>query len=360
MSFRSWCLWGMLGLACWGLAGCGGGRTAETVDEEGEPSEEVAEGEETAGAESPSRPARRPAKKPKAVPNLAGIPLNAFGELPAGKPGAATVAAATPAAKPAAMSAETPMEKPAETEKPAAAAPAGTSDWAALMSGDEVNEEVKQIKLRLTGSLKNVGQYNTTFKDVIQPDGAVLVALAWAMTDGHPDNVTWKPKAKFVRDVAGEMVKAAKAPAQANYTPTNEAWEKLQALLSGNDPAGLPDSADKVPLSEAVNRGPLMRRMEKSFEYMSKNIKTADGLKKEKEQVIHEASLLGALTKAVAADGYTSTDEDEYKGFVKELIDASMAVVGAAKQDDFSAFSEAINKAKNSCDKCHVDYRTGG
>lgn len=358
MSFRSWCLWGMLGLAGWGLAGCGGGRKSETVDEEGETTEEVAEGEAT--AETPSRLVRRPAKKPKAVPNLEGIPLNAFGELPTGKPGTATVAAATPTTKPAAMPAEAAMEKPAETEKPAAAAAGGTADWAALMSGDEVNEEVKQIKLRLTGSLKNVGQYNTTFKDVVQPDGAVLVVLAGAMTDGHPDNVTWKPKAKFVRDVAGEMVKAAKAAAQANYTPTNEAWEKLQALLSGNDPAGLPDSADKVPLSEVVSRGPLMRRMEKSSEYLLKNIKTVDNLKKEKEQVIHEASLLATLTKAVSVDGYPSTDEDEYKGFVKELIDASMAAVSAAKQDDFAAFGDAMSKVKNSCDKCHVDYRTGG
>ncbi len=241
-------------------------------------------------------------------------------------------------------------------DKPAASS-GGGDDWKSVISNDTIVDETKKIKARLTDALQNVGKYNGNYKDGISVDGAVMAALAGIVIANPDVSVSWKGDAAHVRDLGGEVSKKAKGLGQASYDPTKQAWDKLEALLSGNKPPGLEDAAPVIPFSEVAGRGPLMKRMEKAFQWMKSNIGTDELMKKNAETITNEASMLAALAKVVASVGYNSADEAEYQGYVKEMIKANMDVLAAIKNEDFKAFTEANSRSQKACNDCHQDYR---
>lgn len=345
----------------WPLAGCG--RSAKVVEEETATESETEAGEPDSAGKPTVAKTRKKKKKAAQVPNIGGIPLDAFGDE-------ATLATASNTAAPAPagdMKPELPAKTTAAVEpkkatpapepaKPTAPAAAGAHDWPTVLSGEVIAEETKKIRLRLKESLSNVAKYNESCKE-IEADGAVMAALAGIMPL-HPDTITWKPKAKFVRDVAANMGAAAKkGTSKANFDPTQAEYEKLNGLLAGDSPAGVGEAAEKVPFPEFASRAPLMRRMEKSRDYLLLTIKTADVLKKEKENVVHEARILAALTKVVGEEGYSNADEDDYKGYIQTILQASLDAANAGQNEDFDGFHGAMEKVKGACEKCHVDYR---
>lgn len=359
--FAAWCG------ACMLLTGCGGGAKA--------PSSTVEHGGTTeSGAKVASKDAsvgpKKNAAKNEVYKDGAGnkfigpIPYDAFYENPlAVANNSAKVASAAPAAdaKPAPMGdtvAKTETAEPAASGGTPAAAPAGgDSDWGTILSGKDVEDEVKEIRNRAAAGLTAVGQYNGRYKE-IQSDGAVVAALA-AITQQHPDKVTWKDRAKFVREYGAEVEKsAAGGLGKKPFESTQASFEKLTSVLDGNAPAdaNVPDDA---PLHEKASRKMLMRRMEKAKDWMRKEMTTEAKYKAEIEKVSHEAAILGALTKAQATDGYEMADDEGYRKHVKEMIEAAVMIRKSVETQDFKTFDTAISNVQKKCDGCHQDYVGG-
>src|SRR5690606_4314884 len=96
----------------------------------------------------------------------------------------------------------TPAETPASAPDPAAAPAASGSgpDWPQLISAEVLNDAVTQIRNRLTTNLNTLATYNRNI-EAIANDGACLAAMA-ALAEVHPEAVSWKDKARYVRDLA--------------------------------------------------------------------------------------------------------------------------------------------------------------
>jgi hypothetical protein len=249
---------------------------------------------------------------------------------------------------------------PKKMEDPAPAAESGGGggdDWKDLISGEDLQEEVKRIRNDLTSGLQGQGQYNAHYKE-IQIQGAVLAGLA-AIAAKHPEPPSWKAKAKFVRDAASDVASKSKGLGAKPYEETAKSFDKVKALLDGNTPADLGESADDVPLSEVASRKGLMGRMDLAEQWMRSNVANESVLKKEAEKVSHEASVLATLSKMVATEGYDSADEDDYKDFAKKMVEASLDISKAAKAGDMAGFNDGMSRVKKQCDGCHLGYRNG-
>jgi hypothetical protein len=224
-----------------------------------------------------------------------------------------------------------------------------------LISAEGIGNETKKIKLHLNDALQSVSKYNGNYKE-IQVDAAVLSALALVVSQ-HPENITWKNDAKYVRDVAFDMGNSAKGLAQANYDPTKLAYEKLSALLMGNKPADVADAAATMPFSEVSSRGPLMRRMDKGFNAMKSNVNNEDTFKKEKEMILHEATILATLGKVISTPGYDGADEEDYQKFIQDFVKANLDIISAAKEGAYDKFNDAMSRSYKACTECHQSYR---
>jgi len=248
----------------------------------------------------------------------------------------------------------------ANTASPTAAADAkpaagGSDDWKAVIGKAHLEAEAKKIRNRLTDSLQSIGKYNGNYKE-IQVEGAVLAAIG-AIAIEHPEAVSWKANAKHIRDLGGKIEQASQGLGKKPYDETNAAFEQLVSILDGNKPADAGDSADKAPFHEVADRAGLMKRMDRSFNYMKKQVTTDAIFKSSAEEVAHETMLLAAMSKVVSVPGYLSSEEDQYKKHATTLIDACMEMEKAVQEQNFKNFGDALSRVQKKCDECHVDYR---
>ena len=248
-----------------------------------------------------------------------------------------------------------PMPTEGAKEPAPAAAPAGGDDWASIISAEDLQTEIKKIKIELTDSLSAIGKYNAHYKEIAM-EGAVLSALA-GIAIVHPEKVSWKDQAPHVRDVAAEMAKKAKGLGQKPFDDTKKEFEKLEGLLSGNPPPGLAEAAPDVPFNEVASRRGIMQRLQINSDYLRANFQTEAKLEKGQEDAAHAASITAAITKVIGTEGYGSADEDEYKAFVKSMVESNLVMMKAAKDKDFAAFSDANGKVTKYCSDCHQAYQ---
>lgn len=281
-----------------------------------------------------------------------GIPYDAFFDEPLEVVKDNATVASAPTKEPAA-SGEKMTEKPATP----AAAPAGGSGavaWNDLLPADVLQAEAKKVLNRSKAWLQGQGTYNGNYKD-ISVDGSVMAALAGVAVETTGE-VGWKANAPYVRDFGHEMAEAATGLGKDNYEKSKAAFEKLEAIFSGTVPADAKKAAPTRPFHETASREGLMKRIDKAKNWMRDNINTEAKLKGESEAIVHEAMVIAALGKIVAADGYSSADEADYQQFANALINGAKDAAAAAKDQNFQKFTDSMNKVNKSCEQCHANY----
>lgn len=345
------------------VVGCGSSSNSSTpmasdskVESEEAPKvKKKTEEAEEGGPEKPQKPNRK---------MVGDIPLDVFfdnpiaesrkaGEVATAAPTAA-VAAAKPAADPMPMpaAAEKPADKPAET------AAAGAGDWGSIITAEDLQDEVKKIRLRLQENLSAIGKYNAHYNKEIRWDASGLAALA-GIALIHPEKVSWKQHAAHIRDFAAEVASKAKGLGPKPFEDTKKEFEKIDALLGGNPPPDLPAAAAEAAFNEFANRRNLMHCLETGADYLRANFQAAGPFEKNAEDVARSASIVAAYCKVIGTEGYPSADEEDYQKFLKPLMDANLTMAKAARDKDFAAFTEANGRVVKYCSDCHGTYQSG-
>lgn len=252
------------------------------------------------------------------------------------------------------------QEDPKITGEEMEVAPSGAAGdgdtWSSITSIDGLQTEIKLIRNRLSTALKSQGQYNGNYKD-IQVDGAVLAAIG-VVAPQLPGELTWKKSAKHIRELGARLRGGAKSLGKEGFEKSQTHFEQVTAVLGGSLPAGLPDAANDLPYAEAADRGGLMIRMEKAYQWLYSNIKTEARFKSDSETITHELEILTLLSQIVADKSYESADEDEYKTYINKMISEGKAGLAAVKAEDFKRFGDALSAINTTCNQCHADYRS--
>ncbi len=230
-----------------------------------------------------------------------------------------------------------------------------TTDWKKLISGDELDGEMKTVRNQLSASLQSTGRYNAAVEDV-QISGSTLAAIA-AIAADHPDNIRWKPVALSLRDLGTKLEKAAQGTGAKPYEEVRKLFDSLVGLLDGNPPAGFENATNRLGFAECVDRGNAMKRIDRSFQWLIKEVKSANELKDSDAKAIHESSLMATLAQVIAATDFPSADEPEYAAQAKGLVENARRMTQEAKQGNFAEFSAARGLVQKNCNECHTKYR---
>jgi hypothetical protein len=356
-----------LALAAALLAGCGKGSGKKEVASDGQ-GEELAAATDADG-DAPAKQRKSGSKKKASQgKTIKGIPIDVWPEVwlkdplavaaekgPArGAAPAATGDSAPPVAK-----TDPDMKSSADAEKPApasGAAPSGGSgEWTALISGEALADETKAIKNSLTQNLQDVGRYNSKWKDV-KMDASSLAALAGVAIE-HPEAPSWKTNAKYIRDTAAQIANESKANGEKFYTPAKKAYDRLDALLSGSRPPDVEEAADKVKFSEVANRYSLMKRLERTRDWMKSEINSEAAFKKESAKLSREAAVLALLGKVIQTPDYPDADADEYRSYAQTLVKSGVEIQEAVKNNEYKAFTESLDRSMKACVQCHMVFK---
>ncbi len=273
----------------------------------------------------------------------------------------ATVATLTPVTGTSATTDPTsPGVTPQVADTPPAEGPAASMtspiDWAQIAPIELLEEETKQVRNRLTTNLQTVATYNSNV-EAIANDGETLAVLA-AVIGQHPGQLGWKDKAPYVRDLGHEIFLKAEGSGRTSYTATQAPFESIVTILNGGPP---PERAveENVSFADIADRGEMMKRFKKSFDFLKSEINTPDRLKEQADAATREATVLAALGSLLRDHSYDSADEPDYKQFALDFVEGNRGMVQAVSNADFPAFEAARSRVQNACNACHGAYAFG-
>ncbi len=296
---------------------------------------------------------------------IGGIPYDVFYDQPlqVASDGTALAAAVTspnqPETGPKNSPTDTPSSPMPETSGggTAPAASKGEVDWSDIAPLDQIVEEITEIRNRLQGKLNTVATYNRAYTE-IGVDSVVLAALA-GVVERHPGDVSWKPHAKYVRDLASEISLSAVKTGRSAFEEAKGPYESLVDILNGNSPPEI-ESEDKTSFGDYADRSSLMERMEQAHIHLKSNINTADRMKEDPETTKRKLTLLATLGTIVSSEDYDFTGEKDYQNFISSFINAAKQGRAAVDASDFDTYQQAIATMQTACNDCHGKYGTAG
>jgi hypothetical protein len=136
------------------------------------------------------------------------------------------------------------------------ASAAGSGDsWAALISSTTLDDEVKSIRNFLNENVHSVGTFNSSML-MIPPKAAAIGALAGVAME-HPDAVSWKDDAKYIRDLAKKMNSAPLQRGAKDQKRIEALYDALSDTLNRSKPAGLeePPETDAALAAKSAAEG---------------------------------------------------------------------------------------------------------
>ena len=293
---------------------------------------------------------------PKKGKMIGDIPYDVWFDDPitiAGDGGKVAVATTTPGTP------STPEMKPDTKTEPKPETPAtasGKINWKDIIPAEVLNDEVKGIRNRFSGKLRNVGTYNRSYLE-FAPFCISLAVLAEIASD-HPGDLRWKKNAKVVRDLSALMIENKLRTGAKSFKQVQIPFEQITETLDGSPPSGIKKPSDEDSFADVADMGGVMKRMEMLAKFLKDNSGNEDVFTKYKDDLRHRAYVLAALTKALNTEGYGYSDDEVFMKFSDNLVKACLDMAVAAETGDFQAFEKAQPAINQNCSECHSGYRT--
>jgi hypothetical protein len=245
-----------------------------------------------------------------------------------------------------------PMNTPGGTTAPAVAASNG-SGWAALVSADTLESEIKAQPAEIDKAMKSPTQQKSA-RMVLS-----YVAALYGVIFKYDGDVRWKSDSQALRDTFAKAGNNLKAWTDTQKKQVAKVQTDLRDLIQGNTPALSTAFDAEAPWSEMVDRTPVMHRFEigMAAEKLAGWTKDADAVKKNKEAVVREAEVMAMLARIIQDTSYDLSDDESYLGFAKKLEEQSVLAAKAAKDGDGAAASSAVAQMQKACDDCHGSFR---
>jgi hypothetical protein len=230
--------------------------------------------------------------------------------------------------------------------------------WSEIIPMAILDAELKEDRTFLTGALQSVGKFNQSVKDI--PPRAMTIAALAQIAIGHSEEALWKDSAPAMRDIAVNLAYAADGTGRAPFEATTSQFEKIQDIFNGSKPELDEVPETNLPFADKADRGPLMRRISPSYEWLNANTPTAAAIEKEKEKTIHETVILTTLIQVIADKSYYQADEPDYIKHVEESMEALKQMEKGLESGDFDKFKEGMSIINRKCQECHFGYKDQG
>jgi len=288
--------------------------------------------------------------------SIDGIPYDVFFDDPlAVVAQQGTVAPSVPTGTPSVANNDTPTETPEPEPMPKEEPKAATIKWDNIIPMEYLDNEIKSIRNFLTPTLQSVGAYNREYKQ-IPMHGNTMAALAQVAL-AHPGDALWKDQAAALRDISYNMGSSADAPGRAGFEASSVQFENLLQIFNGSEPTLEEEPDPNLAFADKADRGPLMRRMEVAFNWLSSNTPTPAAFVDVKDKAMHETIILGALTQIVADESYLFADEPDYKNHINEMMAAVEQMRKGIDDGNHEIFREGVSTITKKCAECHTDYK---
>lgn len=228
--------------------------------------------------------------------------------------------------------------------------------WSAWIDEAALTTEVKRIHHGLRSPLANPSKFKAGGYLPCRRDYSLLAVLM-AIIAEHPDRVRWHDQASLLAKRFQAAAEACKTADDESYAAASAAKIDLEEIIRGGRLAGEAPE-DSPPWPELAERRYLMQRMETALEKRIQGaVANAATLRREADQVAHEAQLVAALGEVICRSPYEYADDADFVAMANDLRDAAQTLTQAARDRDHEAAVAAVSRITQSCSDCHAGYR---
>ncbi|RPI76275.1 MAG: hypothetical protein EHM42_14895, partial [Planctomycetaceae bacterium] len=97
--------------------------------------------------------------------------------------------------------------------------------------------------------------------------------------------------------------------------------------------------------------------LERAHGWLKSTVNTAELLKKEADGVRGESALIAALSRVITTAGYDDADDERYQELVGGVLKGAQAAGAAAGENDFDAYTAAVDAIYKACTQCHSEFK---
>lgn len=234
----------------------------------------------------------------------------------------------------------------------------GGAGWAAIISSQAIEDEIKALKLKVDGAITTPSEFKGKGYRLVRRDFSML-AMLFAIAGEYDGDVRWKKSAPAARDTFARTAANAKVGTDQVFAEAKLRKTELGDLVGGSDPFGGKESDAKATWNTVCDRAPLMQYLEDVYEPSLKpSLNDKGQFTANIDKVAHEAEVFAAIAAAIAKEGMEDADSAEYKAFCQTLEKASRDIVEACKVKNYEAASSAGTVIGKACTECHELFRS--
>ncbi len=232
----------------------------------------------------------------------------------------------------------------------------GSNVWKDLISGQSIEDLVKEAKRRLDGIVTSPAKFAAgSYKDARRE--FTLMAVLFAAIEQYPEDIRWKNSSSIARGRFGRMAANAKVGTAPAFNEAKLRMEDLAALLKGTA------LTDTTPVTEIVwpdivDRNPAMQILEWALrENLNPKVASESEFKSHGEEALMYAELIGLIGETLHQPGMNDAEDAEYKNWSTKMIAESKRIVEAVKLSNATMAREAAGQLDQSCNGCHNTFR---
>ncbi len=256
-----------------------------------------------------------------------------------------------------------PNAQPSPTAPTQSSIPTGTAetatntatDWKDLISPEVLEDEIKRLQNALESQITTPVQFKTEFQNVRY--SFVNLSMWLAVVAKHEEKVRWQEVAPEAQQLFAKTAANCRVVSDQAFQGAKSAQDQLRELVRGGAFTGGGEEGAEVDWASAVDRIPIMKKLEECLERAKQNSGSKGAFDAAKDEVLHDASLIAAMSKVLIQPDVDDADDEGYAELAQKMLVAAREVKQAIELDNFEAVSQAINKVEQSCNDCHAEWR---
>ena len=231
---------------------------------------------------------------------------------------------------------------------------AGNDVWKQLISGQTIEDLVKESKSRVDGVISTPAKFAGGGYAEARREFTLLGTLM-AIIAQYPEEIRWKTSAPYARSAFARLAANCKVGTQQVFNEAKLRQQDLQDLLKGSKLNG---NAEETSWADTADRGPTMQILEWALrENLAPSTNNEDNFNNGLDEITKYAELVAAYGQVLQLEGMTDADDETYVQFSRSMVDAAKETLKAVKNKDPELARSAVAKIDQSCNKCHETYR---
>lgn len=224
-----------------------------------------------------------------------------------------------------------------------------------LVSATTLESEFKRVKLRFDDHAASPGAFKSGGFQDASVDLTILATLL-AVISQYDGDVRWKKDAAAARDLLAKSATNVRTGTTTAFREAERRRGDLQSLLSGTgvDSVGQPGEND---WSEIADRTTLMTYLDEVIDRLEGESYDAESIQENQAGTLRDAEILALIGSVISQPGMESADDEDYVRFASEMTKRASQIRRTTESQNYADAEDAVSTMRESCDRCHQDYR---